>query len=185
MDTKPKKWKTLKSEYLFRKPWLTVRQDTLEMPGGHRLPAYYVLEYPDWINVLALTRDGRFVFVEQYRPGLGNVYYELCAGVQDPTDASALDAAKRELWEETGYGNGRWEEYMVISANPGTQTNLTHCFLARDVEPVSTQHLEPSEDIAVHLLNLDEVKDLLVNDRIKQALHAAPLWKYMAENRLM
>lgn len=73
---------------------------------------------------------------------------------------------------------------MVLSANPSATNNLTHCFLATGVEPVSTQHLEPTEDLTVHLLSLDEVKTLLREDAIKQALHAASLWKYMAENKL-
>ena len=108
----------------------------------------------------------------------------LCAGVCETSDASPLESAKRELSEETGYGNGTWQEYMVISGNPGSTNNLTHCFLATDVEPITTQHLEPTEEMTVHLLSLDEVKTLLRTDAIKQALHAAPLWKYMADNRL-
>lgn len=91
-----------------------------------------------------------------------------------------MESAKRELWEETGYGNGQWEQFMVSSANPGTHTNCTYCYLATDVELVSTQHLESTEDITVHLFTLDEVKEMLMHDEIKQALHVAPLWKYIA-----
>ena len=74
---------------------------------------------------------------------------------------------------------------MVISANTSTHTNLNYCYLATDVELVSTQHLDDTEDLSVHLLTLEEVKDLLLNDQIKQALHAAPLWKYLAMNHLI
>ena len=107
---------------------------------------------------------------------------ELCAGVCEKEDASPLVSAQRELLEETGYGNGNWSELMVIGVNPSTHTNLTYCYLATDVESVMAQHLEDTEDLSVHLLTLDEVKELLLNDQIKQALHAAPLWKYMAMN---
>ena len=172
-------WQVTDSEYLFRRPWLTVRRDRLRLPNGNEIPEYYVLEYPDWVNVLAVTTDQKFVFVSQYRHGLG-----LTAGVCEKEDSSPLESAQRELWEETGYGNGTWQEYMVLSANPSATNNLTHCFLATGVEPVSTQHLEPTEDLTVHLLSLDEVKTLLREDAIKQALHAASLWKYMAENKL-
>ena len=75
-------------------------------------------------------------------------------------DASPLISAQRELWEETGYGKGNWQEYMVISANPSTHTNLTYCFLATDVELIDHQHLEATEDLSVHLLTLEEVKRL-------------------------
>ena len=56
--------------------------------------------------------------------------------------------------------------------------NLTYCYLATDVEPVDTQHLEATEDLTVHLLTVDEVRQLLMNDEVKQSLMAAPLWKY-------
>lgn len=123
--------------------------------------------------------------MRQYRHGLGETSFELCAGVCEKEDPSPLVSAQRELLEETGFGNGEWTEYMTVSANPGTHTNLTHCFLATDVEQVTTQHLEDTEDLTVHILTLDEVKELLETDQIKQAIHAAPLWKYFAENRLI
>lgn len=106
-NPKNRKWKVLTSEYLARKPWFTVRHESLELPDGRRIPDYYVFEYPDWINVTAVTRDGRFVLIDQYRHGLGETSYEIPAGVTEPSDASPLDAAQRELMEETGYGGGR------------------------------------------------------------------------------
>ena len=183
-DVNERKWKTISSEYLIRRPWLTARRDTVELPNGNTNNEFYVLEYPDWINVIAITKDGEFVMIRQYRYGLGETRYELCAGVIDPGE-TPIEAAKRELYEETGYGNGDWIETNVISANPSTTNNLTHCFLATNVELISTQHLEKTEDISVHLLNATEVKTLLMNDSIKQALMAAPLWRYFALNKLL
>ncbi|MDR1171042.1 MAG: NUDIX hydrolase [Bacteroidales bacterium] len=181
MDTN-KNWKVLKSEYLYREPWFTVRKERVELPNGYQIPSYYVLEYPDWVNVIAITREKQFVFIRQYRHGLGQVNFELCAGVCEKEDATPLISAKRELLEETGYGNGIWREHMIISPNPSTHTNLTHCFLAEEVEKIDRQHLENSEDLSVHLLSFEEVKQLLYAGEIKQALMAAPLWKYLAGN---
>lgn len=65
-----------------------------------------------------------------------------------------------------------------------THTNITYCFLATDVEKISEQHLEDTESLSVHLLTLTEVKELLEKGEIKQALMAAPLWKYIAEKGL-
>ena len=112
-------WKVLRSEYIAREPWFTARRDEVQLPNGNVIPAYYVLEYPAWICVIALTKEGGMIMERQYRHGIGRVDYELCAGVVDPTDASPLEAAKRELLEETGFGNGEWQSYMIISANPG------------------------------------------------------------------
>ena len=74
---------------------------------------------------------------------------------------------------------------MTISGNASTTTNYSHSFIATGVEKISTQHLEQTEDITVHLLTVDEVKELLINDEIKQSLMLAPLWRYFAENHLI
>ena len=127
------------------------------------------------------TRDGQFVFIRQYRHGIQETSYELCAGVCEEEDGSPMVSAQRELLEETGYGNGVWKEFMQISPNPSTHTNITYCFLTTDVEKISEQQLEDTENLTVHLLSLQEVKELLQQGSIRQALMAAPLWKYMAE----
>ncbi|MCD7710120.1 MAG: NUDIX hydrolase [Porphyromonadaceae bacterium] len=173
-------WEVLESRYLSKKPWFTVREEHVRLPNGNELPHYYVFEYPNWINVIAITTEGKYVFERQYRHALGVVSYELCAGVCEAVDGSPLESARRELLEETGYGNGEWEELMVLSPNPGTHTNLTYCYLARNVERVEAPHLEPTEDIAVDLLSLDEVRALLDRNGVIQALHAAPLWKHIS-----
>jgi len=61
-----KTWKVLDSEYLIKRPWLTARRDHLLLPDGREIPEYYVLEYPDWVNVIAITKDGHFVMERQY-----------------------------------------------------------------------------------------------------------------------
>lgn len=179
MKTDDRKWEVLESEYLIKRPWLTARRDRVKLPTGIEIPEYYILEYPDWVNVIAITKEGKFVMVRQYRHGIKETRYEICAGVCEKGEEPMV-SAQRELYEETGYGNGEWSLFMTISANTSTMTNLTYCYLAIDVEQLSTQHLEETEDLSVHLLDKEEVKALLMNDEVKQALMAAPLWKYCA-----
>jgi len=175
-------WKVLKSEHILKiGPWLSFRQEEVELPNGHRIPTWFVLEYPNWINVIAETTDGQLVMVDQYRHGLGVTKYEIVAGVIDEGE-TPLQAAQRELSEETGFGGGTWEEFMVLSPNTSCQNNLSYTFLARGVECLSSQHQEESEDIRVHLLSKEDVYALLQQGEIPQALHAAPLWKYFATN---
>lgn len=182
--TEKGKWKVLKSEYLFRRPWLTVRRDCVELPDGRQNPEFYVLEYPDWVNVIAITEDGQFVMERQYRHGLGKTCYEIPAGVMEKGE-TPIEAAKRELIEETGYGDGEWACLMAISGNTSTTNNISHCFVAKNVKKISNQHLDKTEDLEIVLMSQDDVRDLMKNDQIKQSLMAAPLWKYFAENKLI
>ena len=96
------KWKTLKSEYLIQRPGLTARRDTVELPNGVINDEYYVLEYPTWINVIALTTDGNMVMIRQYRHGIDQTCFEIVAGVCEKGEDPEA-AARRELLEETGY----------------------------------------------------------------------------------
>lgn len=182
MADKDMKWKTLSQKYLIEKPWLTARVDKVELPTGAIIDEYYVLEYPDWVNTIAITKDGMFVFVRQYRYAIGKTVNELCAGVIEKGE-DPMDAAKRELMEETGFGGGKWQKWMTISANPSTHTNLTHCYLAMDVERMDIQHLDQAEDIEVRLFSREEVMEMLEKGEIWQSLMAAPLWKYFAKEK--
>lgn len=174
---KDMKWDVLHSEYLIRRPWLTARRDTVRLPNGVVNDEYYVLEYPTWVNVIAITEHGEYVMIRQYRHGLGDTGTEIVAGVCEE-DERPEDAARRELLEETGYSGGEWGELMAVSANTSTMNNICHCFLAKGVRLTSPQHLDLTEDIEVRLMTEEEVFGLLESDGIKQSLMAAPLWKY-------
>lgn len=173
----PMAWDVIESEYLFRKPWLTARREHVRLPTGAEIKDFYVLEYPEFCNVIAVTKDGRFVMERQYRHARQLTAIEIPAGcVEEGEDP--MEAAKRELYEETGYGGGEWRKLMTICPNSGACTNLSHTFVATGVEKLSAQHLEDSEDIKVVLLSRDEVLRMLRNDEFQQAMMAAPLWKY-------
>jgi 8-oxo-dGTP pyrophosphatase MutT (NUDIX family) len=173
----------LKREYLSRKLWYTVRVDRVELPTGAVIPEYWVSEYPPWVNVVAITIDDKVVMLRQYRHGLEQVHFEIPAGTTDPGETSLEDAARRELLEETGYGGGRWSLLMTLSANPALQNNLAHTFLAEGVVPTAAPRPEAGEDLRVHLVPLDEIRGLIDGGEVVQALHAAPLAKYLLGRR--
>ena len=171
-------WKVLSSEYLDHRPWHTVRRERVELPTGAIVPDWYIFEFPDWVNVIAITTTGEFVMISQYRHALGQTHFELVAGCCEQGETPE-QSARRELLEETGYGGGRWELLMTKSPNPSNHNNHAHAFLALDVEKIDVPHNEESEDIRIHLLSREEVMALLLDDEIQQSMHAAALWKYM------
>lgn len=178
-----RKWKVLTSEKLLNKgTWMNLRMEKVQLPSGAIVPEWFVLEFPDWVNVIAITKDGHFVMEDQYRHALGQTHYELVAGVVDPGE-TPLEAAKRELSEESGYGGGEWELFLTASPNPTNHTNMSYTFLATGVEKTSDQHQEPTEDIHVDVFTREEVLELLHTGQIIQALHLAPLYKFFAESR--
>ncbi len=174
------KWKVLESTYLRKDPpWFQVRVERVQLPNNEILENYYVLEYPNWVAVIAITTDDKIVLIKQYRHGIQEVATEIPAGVIDPDENDPLVAARRELLEETGYGNGDWEFWMKTSPNPGTHTNYCFVYLAKNVELLQGQELDRTEDILVELRSMEEVKEMLLNNELIQAMHAAPLWKLM------
>jgi 8-oxo-dGDP phosphatase len=181
-DDDPGPWQVLTREYVAREPWYTVRVDRVQLPSGTIIPKYWISEYPPWVNVVAVTADDRVVLIRQYRHGVGRVDFEIPAGTTDPDDASLESAARRELLEETGYGGGTWSPLMTLSANPALQNNLTYTFLAEGVS-AGTATPDASEDIRVHLVSLPELESLLENEGFVQALHAAPLLKFVLRRR--
>lgn len=165
------KWKILSSEYLFNDRWFKVRKDVCESPEGKIIDPYYVYEFPTWVGVVPVTENGEVVMVKQYRHALGEVCIEIPGGCVDDTDTSFEEAAAREVREETGYSFSSFEYLGRISANPSTNTNLLHMFLARGGVKVGEQTLDHNEEIEVQLLSIAELKDLIRENKIVQSMH--------------
>ena len=168
-------WKTISSKYLFKRDWLTLREDVCERPDGKIIDPYYVYEFPEWVAALALTKDGQVIMVRQYRHALGETIIELPGGCVDASDASYEEAIARELLEETGYRFDNIEYLCKTSANPSTNNNLLRAYLATGGEKVKEQQLDEGEDIEVHLLSIDEVKQLIRENKVMQSMHTTAL----------
>jgi len=168
------KWKTLSSEYLVKKPWATLRVDECELPDGKIAGEYYVLEYPNWVNIVAITADEKVIMVKQYRHGADIISIEIPGGVIEK-DENPMDAARRELLEETGYLFAHFELISTIYPNPASSNNVVYSYLAKGGIKTQAQNLDEHEDIEVLLYSVEEVKQLLVRNEIPQALHVTGL----------
>jgi len=170
---KDMKWKTLSSTYLFNDRWFKVRKDVCETPGGKIVDPYYVYEFPTWVGAVPVTGDGKIVMVRQYRHALGETIIEIPGGCVDDTDKDFQEAIARELLEETGYSFSTFDYLGRISPNPSTNTNLLHMFLARGGKKIAEQALDENEEIEVILLTIDELKQLLRENKIVQSMHVS------------
>jgi len=167
------KWKTLSSEYLFNDRWFKVRKEKCLTPSGKVVDPYYVYDFPTWVAAVPVTTDGRIVMVRQYRHALGDVFLEIPGGCVDDTDKDYETAIARELNEETGYSFSSYEYLGRISANASTNSNWLHMFLARGGEKTSRQNLDENEEIEVVLLTLDELKELIRENKVAQSMHVS------------
>ena len=92
-------WEVLESEYLFKRPWLTARREHVKLPTGAEIQDFYILEYPDFCNVIAITKEGQFVLERQYRHAQQITGYEIPAGCQGKMrwKAPSANSMKRQV----------------------------------------------------------------------------------------
>jgi 8-oxo-dGTP pyrophosphatase MutT (NUDIX family) len=157
------------------------RYDFMRHPQSGETFKRLVLEANDWVNVVAITPEGKSVMVEQYRFGIGDLTVEPPAGLVDPGE-EPLAAAKRELLEETGYGGGEWRSLGAVQPNPATQNNLCHHWLVQGAVPTKPPEPDDGEAIRVHLMTLDDLRAAIESGQLKHTLALSalsrvyPLW---------
>lgn len=172
------RWKLLEQKSLLKDQWINLRANTYQMPNGHIVTPYYILDYPHWINVTAITEANEMVMIRQYRPARDEVAWELPGGMMDEGE-DARETARRELLEETGFTADRFVELARTSVNPASHTNLSITVLATGARYVTAPQLEASEEIEVQMMPLDEVMDLLRRNKISQMMDVASLFYAM------
>jgi ADP-ribose pyrophosphatase len=168
--------KTISTEYISNHPYFTARKDKYETPAGLVVEEYFVVEMPDSACAMAITAEGYFVLVNQYRHPIGQMSLELPGGFVDANEPKEK-AIARELLEETGYA---FSEIICLGktySNPGVLNNATHLFLATGGVKVATQLLDENEEIEIVLKTKEEVETLLDNGAFKQSMHELCLMK--------
>lgn len=163
------RWKTLKSQVVFEHKWYTLRRDHVELPSGHVMDDYFVSVRPDVVLIFPVTEDGHVLFVRQYKHAAADIFIELPGGVIDPHETNPLDAAKRELLEETGYTTDDIEPVLEVIDNPTKDTNKVYYYLARNVREVAAQDLDESEHIEVLKVPLQEVEQMILSGQVNVA----------------
>jgi len=177
-DTSPvflQPWTVKASRDVIRDRWIRLRADDCVTAEGTEVSPYYVLGYPDWVQVVALDEEDHVILVEQYRHAFGGMALELPAGAIDREDPSPLAAGGRELAEETGYVADEWRYVGKLSPNPATHTNFCHTVLAQNVRAGGRLLNDPAEQIRVVRVPRREAIQLAMSGRLLNAMHVASL----------
>lgn len=163
-------WEKLASDYLGDFRIFRIRQDTSRSPRTGQAHRFFVLESPDWVNVIPLTPEGRVVMIRQYRHGTEEVTLEVPGGMVDAADGDPAVSAARELREETGYAAESVIHLGSVAPNPAFLNNRCHSYLALDARPVAEVALDGAEDIAFEEVPLDAIPDMIRDGRITHSL---------------
>ncbi len=152
-----------------------MRADECLLPNGNTISPYYVLEESDWVHIVAFNENQEILVTTQYRYAGNQVCLEIPCGAIDDGE-SPLEAAKRELNEETGYEAMEWTLVFTPFANPARQTNKIYCFRATQLRKVGPQNLDDAEDIDFEFIQVSELKEKIFRDEFQQALHIASVF---------
>ena len=174
------KWRVTASRYIHRDRWITLRADDCLTDDDVPIAPYYVLEYPDWVEVVALDAENNVLLVRQYRHGIAGFTLELPAGGMDPSDADPCVAGARELLEETGCA-GVMTLVGDARPNAGTHTNRVHILLARDVIQVAEPKDDPTERIERIWIPAAEALRMALAGEMVVSMHVASLLRGLTQ----
>ncbi len=143
---------------------------------------YIAMEADDWCNIIPVTPEGNVVLIHQFRHGTAAVTIEVPGGIVDPHEADPLDAARRELLEETGYSAEKIVKLGVVEANPAFLNNHCHLYLAIGARRTQQPELGIGEDIYVEEVPLATAVQYVKEGKIQHCLtvsafHYFYLWQ--------
>lgn len=187
-------WKEVSCDHLVQDEYIDFRRSEYLLPDGTVFGPYYSYSRRDYVVIVALDENDNYICVKQYRHGIKRVTVEFCAGGLERLDGkeygsrndadkaeSALDAAKRELLEETGYESDDWEFLLSVPSNATMADNYANLFVARNCHRVSEQNLDDTEFLNVQLHTRAEVDAMIQSGEFPQAMHVLAL--HLAEKR--
>jgi ADP-ribose pyrophosphatase len=162
-------WRVQSSEVVADCRIFKVRKDVTVNPRTGRPHEMFVLDQPNWVNVIPLTTDEQVVMVEQWRHGSRSVELETPGGLMNDGETPE-QCGRRELLEETGYEAGEVVHLGTVHPNPAIQSNLQHYVLANGCRKVAEANLDQGEDITVKLVPLVEVPQMIQTGKITHGI---------------
>jgi ADP-ribose pyrophosphatase len=155
---------------------LKVRRDEVRLPDGTLSYREYI-RHPGAVAIVPLLEDGRILLERQFRYPHGREFIELPAGKKEAGEA-ALDTAKRELFEETGYGAAAWTHIGVIHTAIAYTDEAIDIFVARKAAKQGAAQLDAGEFVETLLVGMDEAIAMIRDGRITDAKTVSGLLLY-------
>ncbi len=131
---------------------------------------YITFDFPNWVIIVAITADNKFVTIKQFRHGSKRVEIEFPGGCIDKTDSSPAEAAIRELREETGYIANSAKIIGKVCPNPALQDNYCYTVLLENVVKSDKLELEDTEDIETFLATRKELLSFIKDGSLQNGL---------------
>ena len=172
-------WKPVGETVSLETPVFRVLTRRMQSPDNMITDDFYILDAPDWVNVVAITDQNEFVLVNQYRFGTGMLSLEVPGGVVDKGE-SHREAAERELLEETGFIAAEWRQLGILAPNPALNTNRCGIWLAKGCTHLKDGGHDSTEFIRVEKLSKQQMVESISNGSIHHALAVAALGMYLA-----
>jgi len=172
-----KKWIQKKTKVLLKRPIFSVSDVECFHPEKEVSHTFFRLSTRDWINVVAVDKEGSFIMVRQHRLGTDTITLETVGGMIDANEPP-LEAARRELLEETGYAAGTMHHLKSMAVNPAIMDNHIHVFFAENCTPTSEQNLDAAEDIEVLLFSRDRLAEMIRNGELDHSIAITSLALY-------
>ncbi|HEY3313668.1 MAG TPA: NUDIX hydrolase [Bacillota bacterium] len=164
------RWTLLRTRTIYHNPIATLVEECRQDPRSRNEVPFFVLKFPDWVNVVPVTEDGHVVLVRQYRAGMNAATLEIPGGTLDEGETDPAEAARRELLEETGHAAQEFIYLGRVVPNPAIQGNFCHFYLAPGARRVGPQHLDPTEEISLEVVKIEDVRRMIADGEIVHAL---------------
>lgn len=180
----PQRWQRLGSREVAKTRIFSVESVDFQHPKRAKPQDFFVINAPDWVNVVAVTPDGRIVLVRQFRYGTNDFSVEIPGGVIDLGE-DPIAAGVRELQEETGYVGTGARLLGTVRPNPAMQSNRCHLVLVENARQSADLEWDPDEEFEIMATPVDEVYQLAYRGGITHAmvldalLLFAPVWAKM------